>query len=148
MANVLNRTTKQYLPSVNEPDYPQVDWIWNPNLGAVTGFASKYWTITGDVVTLMNQGARDAVDAAELAAKRDATVARLDAVEEILRAIMQTLMTETNLHASAIATLKDAIVNAGNTTLASVKTAAAATVATPQRTLANLRTGIRNNLGS
>lgn len=27
MANVLNRATKEYLTSVNTPDYPVSDWI-------------------------------------------------------------------------------------------------------------------------
>lgn len=69
MANVLHRTTKQYLTSVNTPDYPTVDWIINPDVSAVAGFATKHWTITGDVVTLMTQAERDAVDAAELSGR-------------------------------------------------------------------------------
>ena len=63
MATVLNRTTKQLIPSANTPDYPVADWIINPDLSAVEGFASVYWVITGDIVTLMTQGERDAVDA-------------------------------------------------------------------------------------
>lgn len=68
MANVLNRTTKQFIASANTVEYPAQDWIINPDMTAVTGFASKYWTITGDTVSLMDQASRDAVDAAELAA--------------------------------------------------------------------------------
>ena len=68
MSDVVHRTTKQYLRSVSTGDYPVQDWIINPNLSAVTGFASKYWTITVDVVTLMTQGERDAVDSSEAAA--------------------------------------------------------------------------------
>jgi len=30
MANVLNKITKQYLKSVNTPDYPTSEWIINP----------------------------------------------------------------------------------------------------------------------
>lgn len=67
MSDVLNRTTKQYLISVNTPDFPTANWIINPDLSAVVGFEAKYWTITGDVVTLMSQAERDAVDAAEAA---------------------------------------------------------------------------------
>ena len=66
MASVLHRINKIYITSADTPEYPIVDWIHNPNLSAVAGFASKYWIITGDVVTLMDQAARDAVDAAEL----------------------------------------------------------------------------------
>jgi hypothetical protein len=69
MADVVNRTTKQYLKSVNTPDYPSVDWIINPDLSALAGVPTKYWTITGDVITEMTQGEKDAVDAAETAAR-------------------------------------------------------------------------------
>ncbi len=55
MASALHRTTKQYLNSINTPDYPEVDWIINPDLSAVIGWDSKYWVITDDVVTLMSQ---------------------------------------------------------------------------------------------
>jgi hypothetical protein len=65
MSDVVHRTTKQYLKSANTPDYPVETWIINPDLSAVEGFPSKYWIITGDVVTLMSQAERDAVDAAE-----------------------------------------------------------------------------------
>lgn len=74
MANVLNRTTgatlpyrKDYRPSVNEPDYPEVDWIWDPDLSAVAGFDSIYWDISGDNVLLADLATRDARDA-EIAA--------------------------------------------------------------------------------
>ncbi len=64
MADVLNRATRQFLRSVNEPDYPPADWIHAPDLSAVVGERSIYWIITGDVVTLMDQAAKDVVDAA------------------------------------------------------------------------------------
>lgn len=82
MAAVLNRATKEYLKSVNTPDYG-VDWIINPDLSAVVGHPSKYWVITGDVVTLMDLAARDAVDAQEVV---DLTLAnRAEAAAEIDR---------------------------------------------------------------
>jgi len=76
MANVLNRTTKEYRRSVNDPEYSPVDWIINPDLSAVAGFPSEYWVIAGDVVTLMSKAERDAVDAA--AAKAEVDRDRLD----------------------------------------------------------------------
>jgi hypothetical protein len=53
MANVLNRTTKEYRTSVNTPDFPTAQWIVNPDLSAVSasGLSSQYWNIVGDVVT-------------------------------------------------------------------------------------------------
>lgn len=65
MADVLNRTTLQYLQSVNTPDYPVGDWVINPDLSGVTGVAQKYWKLTGDVVSEMSQAEKDAVDAAQ-----------------------------------------------------------------------------------
>lgn len=70
MADVLNRTTKQYLKSVNTPDFPVIDWIINPDLSGVLPQEpqSKYWNIAGDVVTEMTPAEKAAVDAAEVAA--------------------------------------------------------------------------------
>lgn len=61
MALVVNRTTGEILPSVNTPDYPETDWIINPDLSQVT----KVWpyiVIVGDVVrdmTALEQAAYD-----------------------------------------------------------------------------------------
>ncbi len=102
MAAVLHRTTKEYLPSVseNETDFPQADWIWEPDISAVAGWDSKYWIITGDVVTLMDQAARDAVDAAEaaaaLTADREDNKNRLDD-ERVLSALAIVVKDEINI---------------------------------------------------
>ncbi len=60
MANVLNRTTKQYLESVNTPDYPTEDWIINPDLSSVSGVDKKYWFLDGDTVREMTAAEKDA----------------------------------------------------------------------------------------
>ena len=52
MSNVINRITKQYLKSVNTPDYPESDWIHNP---IVPICGPKYWVITGDLIRAMDQ---------------------------------------------------------------------------------------------
>ena len=99
MANVLNRTTKAYLTSVNTPDYPVQDWIIDPDVSSVAGFPSYYWTITGDVVTLMSQAERDAVDAQRAA---DAVAQNIQANkdrfdnEDILRAVVKLMIDEVN----------------------------------------------------
>jgi hypothetical protein len=64
MSNVLNRTTKIYLNSVNTPDYSIEFWIINPDLSLVQGVPVKYWKIIGDTVSEMNQSEKDAVDTA------------------------------------------------------------------------------------
>ena len=119
MANVLNRTTKEYRVSANTPDFPVADWIINPDVSAVAGFATQYWIITGDVVTLMTPAERDAVDAANLAAGRDEVSDQLDELEDVLRAFALTVLDEFNVlrvneHGLAprtIAQLKNAVRN-------------------------------------
>ena len=152
MANVLHRTTKQYLTSVNTPDFPVLDWILNPDLSAVTGFASKYWSISGDTVTLMGQAERDAVDAAEaaalIAAVRAAAKAGYDAavsdLTKALKAVALVTQDELNLHALKINAILDAI-DVG-TTLAQVKANVAAIADYPQRTPAQLKTAVDNKV--
>ena len=146
MANVLNRTTKQFIPSANTTEYPVEFWIIEPDMSAVVGFNSKYWVITGDVVSLMNQAQRDAVDAAELAARRDGIAATMDAIEDYNRAFALSVLDEINLHATRITAILTAIDNGG--TLAQVKTGIAAIADVPQRTVANLKTALRNKLGT
>lgn len=146
MANVLNRTTKQYLVSVNTPDYPVGSWIHSPDLSAVVGFSERYWTITGDAVTLMSQAERDAVDAAYLTAARDAAAAQLQQTEDVLRAFMLAVLDELNLHAAKHNAILDAIDASGS--LAEVKTNIAAIADYPSRTELQLRTSVRNKLGT
>ena len=71
MADVLNRTTKQYLQSVNTPSFSEVDWIINPDLSLVLPQEpnSIYWNITGDIVTEMTPAEKAVVNAAIEAAQ-------------------------------------------------------------------------------
>ena len=121
MSDVVNRITNQYLKSVHEPDYSLVDWIHDPDLSAVVGYGSQYWIITGDVVTLMDQAARDAVDTQILSDNRDVVANELDSIEGIMRAFAGVVLDEIN-------------------TLRAVHSL-------PDRTLVQLKTAIRNKLG-
>jgi len=146
MANVLNRSTKQYVASVNTPEYPVAEWIVNPDLSGVVGVPNKYWVVNGDVVTAMSQAEKDAVDAAEMTAFRDSTAARVDEVEDIIRALSLVLLDELNLHAertNAILTAVD-----GAASLAALKTSVLAIQDVPLRTIAQLKNGLRSKLGS
>lgn len=69
--------------------------IYQPDLTAVTGFDSKYWVITGDIVSLMDQATRDAVDAAELQTIKDALEAESD--RGILKAVIAALIKTVNI---------------------------------------------------
>ena len=57
MSNVLNKLTKQYLRSVNTPDYPTLEWIINPVLPSCD---QKFWLIEGDSIREMSQPEKDA----------------------------------------------------------------------------------------
>jgi len=63
MSDVLHKTTKAQLFSVNTPDYSDSTWIINPDLSAVYSVPKRYWKIDGTTITEMNQTEKDATDA-------------------------------------------------------------------------------------
>jgi hypothetical protein len=82
MANVLNRTTMEYLESQNTPDFtkPEVaaDWIINPDLSAVRGISHRYWKLVDDAVVEMPQDEKDVVDSAAKAARGTTDIKGVD----------------------------------------------------------------------
>jgi hypothetical protein len=146
MAAVLNRTTKAFFASANTPDYPVAEWIINPDLTAVEGFPSQYWIITGDIVTLMDQAQRDAVDAAALDQSRDNTAQVLEQPEAYPRGYALVALDELNAHALKTNAILDAVDAA--TTLADLKTRIAAITDYPQRSIQQMQTAVRNKLGT
>ncbi len=154
----LNRTTAQLLTGISsggmerqfggsfhdvagEPT-SNIEWIHAPDLSAVTGQPNRYWVITGDVVTLMGQTARDALDAAEEAVRFDAIADELERAETIMRGFAEVVLNEFNARADKTNAILDAIDNA--TSLASLKTAIGAINDYPQRDLPQLRDAVRN----
>ena len=83
MPSWLHRTNKGLLVSVAEADLPEIaaNYIEEPNLSGVAGVLVKYWKITGDVISEMDQAEKDTVDISEAAAA--ATVNRAQAVSEV-----------------------------------------------------------------
>lgn len=74
MASVLNRTTMEFIPSANTPDFDPADWIINPDLSAVAGQPQRYWIIDplgSDTVRLATPAEQTAIDDA-LATQRTA----------------------------------------------------------------------------
>lgn len=71
MADVINKTTLEFRPSVNTPSFPTADWLINPDMSGVRGVPKKYWKLRGTAVVEMNATEKAAVDAAE--AGRDKT---------------------------------------------------------------------------
>lgn len=109
----VNRTTKEHLSRMSPGDMGRrfgisfvdanghavsnTEWIFNPDLAAVEKFSVKYWIITGDVVGLLPQAEREAIDVAESTVQRDATADQLDLVEDLLRGLALTILDEINV---------------------------------------------------
>lgn len=120
MPDYLHRTTFNKLHSVAPADLPEpiANYIEYPDYSVVDGWPIKYWTITGDVISLVDQAARDAIDAAELTARRDEIANDIDRVESYTRAFALVVLDEINilraqhsLTARTIAQLKTAVRN-------------------------------------
>lgn len=62
MSNVLNRITKEYLISVNTPDYSIEEWVINPKMLSCD---KKYIIIEDDDVREMTQIEKDELKATE-----------------------------------------------------------------------------------
>lgn len=101
MPKWLHRTDIKILNSVPSADLPEpvANYIEEPDLSAVTGQPNKYWIITGDIVTLMDQAAMDVVDAAieaaALQALRDEAISRID-LDITTRETVEALLFEIN----------------------------------------------------
>jgi len=113
MAQVwLHRTTLRQLHSVSPADLPspRTEWIEEPDLSAVTGFAPKYWIIAGDVVTLMGAAARAAVDAAEDVVTLNSIADQLEEQRTVMRGFAEVVLDEINslraLHGRPARTLR------------------------------------------
>jgi hypothetical protein len=148
MADVIHRTTMQFLTSVNSPEYPEPTWKWNPDMSQVVGLAPHLWKWDAGTERPIPQtsGEQAATIAARLAAARNSLIAQIDNIEDILRAFAGLLVDELNDRSTTITSILDAIDSAVN--LAGLKTAVAGIANPPQRTLAQLRTAIRNKLGT
>jgi hypothetical protein len=79
MANVLNRHTLEYLPSVNTPDYPPADWIINPDMSAVADVPRWQWVIDGDTLRPADEDERAVLEAARIPDWRRERIAAIDA---------------------------------------------------------------------
>lgn len=148
MANVINRTTLQYLASVNTPDYPEPTWKANPDMSQVVGVAQRFqkWDAVNDRPAPMTAGEQAAVIAAALSAQRDAAAAALTQNENIDRAVFLIFLDEFNLHAAKLNAILTAIDGAAS--FGAMRTAIAAIADLGTRTESQLRTAVRNRLGT
>ena len=99
MGHLVHRTTKQEHKSTSPSSLPEdvANYISEPDLSAVAGEPSKYWIITGDAITLMDQAAQDAVDAVDEEARLDSIADELDQTQSILKAFAQVMLDQLNI---------------------------------------------------
>lgn len=120
MGNFVNRTTLADVRSQNDPDYSDPPWLFVPsgsgNETVINTVPVQYRKITGDVLSEMTLGEKDAVDAAETAAQIDDTTTTLktdvDAPSPIgvdVRALIQTLNRRDNFNTNRIIELQNRV---------------------------------------
>ena len=100
MGDFLHRVTKQHLISTSPNDLlePIGNYIDTPDLSVVAGFPNIYWIITGDIISLMSQVERDAVDTTIETAQRDGQIAEdIDRLESVLRQLVKMIVSELNI---------------------------------------------------
>lgn len=138
MGIYLHRITKQLLISVspNSLTEPLANYIDDPDLLAVAGIPSIYWIITGDIITEMSQGEKDAVDAVILSTARDDAIqADIDNLESVMRQLTQMMLREINILRQQF-----------NTTTAESNQLTDTALA--DRTLAQAKSQLRSDLGT
>lgn len=107
MAHVFNRTTGQFIPSVNTPDFDVADWVINPDLVATVGQPVRYWFIPGttnpegqEEIGVVDAAAQTVIDddlaAARAVTEKDGAKTQID-VERVVRALIDLLPTEFNI---------------------------------------------------
>ena len=178
MANVINRTTLVFLTSVNDPEYADPPWLVVPpgseNEAVIAAVPTQYRKIAGDVISEMTQAEKDAVDAATVAAIRDDVAGRLDELEDITRAlesygknsiplyviygkdsrreplILPEIITPRIDELNGRASTWNAILDAANASsnYSAFRSAVGSIPNYPQRTIAQMKTGVRNKLGT
>lgn len=99
MGNFLHRVTKRVYRSIppNELPEPLATYIAQPDLAALDSVPSRYWKITGDVVSEMSTAEKSAVDLVILNTSRDGAVSEVDEREGTLRQILMVLIDEINV---------------------------------------------------
>jgi len=146
MAVWTHRITFQTLRSTPASDLqePVANYVENPDLSAVEDEPTRYWQLSGDVFSLIDQAARDAVDAALLIAARNELADQIDAAETFLRGFALVVLDELNAHSAKTNAILDAIDAANN--LGSLKTAIGNISNLPDRTASQIKTAVRNKL--
>ena len=120
MSDVLHRTTAELRRSVHTPEYAPAEWIINPrDPEALALIPQRYRVIVGDDWREMDQGEKDAADAAIAAARRAAqkesakteidTLDAIAAVAELTRKQLNVLRNLAGLQPITVSQMRDAI---------------------------------------
>ena len=137
MPNYLHRTTKRYLRSVSPASLPEPaeNYIFMPDMSAVKDVPNQYWKITGDVISEMSQAGKDAVDINMMKDQRDAAVAEIDNLENVMRAVVKMMVSEINILRQQFNVTTGEVTQLTTTDFA-------------DRTLSQIKNQLRDNLGS
>lgn len=107
--DALHRISFEFFPLVNPDYFPSSTYVLNPDMSPVSGVPKKYWKLTGDVLSVMSQAEKDAVDAAQLSTQRDNMAAVIENPNSVWRAFAEVVLDEINIlraqHALAPRTL-------------------------------------------
>ena len=148
MSDIIRRADMEIRLSVSPQ--PEPEWKTFANrteAEAALAIPQKYRKFdVSDNVVEMDAAEKAAVDAAETTARLDDIADQLDELEDILRAFALQLLDERNRMAVAFNDLKNGIATANN--LNDAKAAAAAIADEPIRTVAQIKTALRNKLGT
>ena len=98
MALYVHRTTFQVLSSTSPQSLtePEANYVKDPSPWPFTSEPSRYWSLLGDVFSVVDQATRDAIDAALLVVARDSLADEFDAPETYLRAFALVVLDEFN----------------------------------------------------
>lgn len=148
MPDWLHRTNKRLLRSVAAADLPEpaANFIEKPDLSAVLGQPTKYWVISGDVVSLADAATIAAIDAAELAVRRDRLADEMTAADTYARNFALIVLDEFNGVSSTLNSILTQISAATN--LADLKSRIQAIAPRPIRTVAQLKAALRNRMNT
>lgn len=146
MANVVNKTTMQYLKSVDTPKYPTEDWWINPEL---PNCEQKYWKNKNGNLAEMTQQEKDDKDA-EIAAQQAQVEANAKDIELVfdktLKAFAFCVLDEINILRNWINDYKTAVANASS--LANLKSSVASMDTLNERTVEQLKNAVVNKYDS
>jgi len=96
----VHRTTFQVLPSTSTASLtePEANYVKDPSPWPFTTEPARYWLLTSDVFSVVDQATKDAIDTALLVASRDELANDIDRAETYLRAFALVVLDEFNDH--------------------------------------------------